>query len=174
MKYKDAIRQSMKMLAENPRRRFLGYNVLYGSKGYGTLVDVPKEQCIETPLAENLMMGLAMGMSLEGYLPVVFFERHDFILNALDGIVNHLGKIEKMSQGQFKLPVIMRATVGGTKPFYPGAQHVQDFTKVLRELCSFPVIDFADSRTIVESYEKAKNLNGPIMFVERRDLYDSE
>jgi len=97
MKYKDAIKQSMEMLAENENTIFLGYNIRYGSKAYGTLTNISNNKKIETPVAENLMVGLATGLALEGYRPIIYFERHDFMLNALDGIVNHLSKIERMS-----------------------------------------------------------------------------
>ena len=118
---------------------FIGYNISFGSKAYGTLADVPKSKKIETPVAENLMIGLAMGMALEGYRPVVFFERHDFILNALDSIVNSLDKFELLT-GR-KLPIIIRATVGAKKPLHPGPQHVQDFTSAFKKLIKFKIYE---------------------------------
>lgn len=174
MNYKDAIKQSMEMLAQDERTRFLGYNVAYGSKAYETLKDISRDKILETPLAENLMTDLAIGMSLEGFRPVIFYERHDFILNALDALVNHLDKIEKMSQGQYKTPLILRATVGGTKPFHPGVQHIQNFTEVFQKLFTFPVIDLRNPKQILEEYKKAKSLDSSIMFVEHRDLYETE
>ena len=174
MKYKDAIKQSMENLALDDRVRFLGYNVKYGSRAYGTLKDIPFEKCIETPLAENLMSSLAIGMSLEGYKPVLFFERQDFILNALDSIVNHLDKIEKMSLGEFKTPVIIRAVVGGKKPIDPGIQHSQDYTEAIRKMVSFPIFDLKLVSEIISAYDYALKINYPIMFVERRDLFEEE
>jgi len=174
MKYKDAIKNSMEELAKLDRVRFLGYNVNYGSRAYGTLKDIPKEICIETPVAENLMIGLAIGMSLEGYKPIVFFERHDFILNGLDAIVNHLDKIEKMSYGQFKTPVIIRANVGSKKPLTPGMQHTQDFTEILKKIVTFPVYEPLNSKQVVECYNKIKNFKNSALIIERRELYDCE
>jgi acetoin:2,6-dichlorophenolindophenol oxidoreductase subunit beta len=174
MKYKDAIKKSMEMLAKDERTIFIGYNIKYGSRAYGTLKDVPFTKCLETPLAENLMTGLAIGMSLEGFRPVLFYERHDFLLNGLDAIVNHLGKIEKMSSGEYKTPVIIRAVVGGRKPIDPGMQHTQDFTEPLRMMIPFPVIDLRRSEDVLEEYQRAIKMDGPILLVERRDLYESE
>jgi pyruvate dehydrogenase E1 component beta subunit len=148
--------------------------VRYGSQAYGTLSDVDKSKCFETPLAENLMTGLAIGMSLEGFRPVLFFERHDFILNALDSIVNHLDKIESMSYGQFKTPVIIRATVGSKTPLDAGAQHTQDFTEILKKIIKFPVIELTNSSQILAEYEKAIKSDKPVLFIERKDLYDAE
>ena len=174
MKYKEAIKQAMGELARDKRTIFLGYNILFGSRAYGTLTDVPREMCRETPVAENLMAGLAIGMSLEGYRPVLFYERHDFILNALDSIVNHMDKIEAMSKGQFKTPVIIRAAVGAKEPLDPGAQHTQDFTRAFREMLTFPVLDLTSTAEVLDAYKKAMTMESPVMLVERRDLYDTE
>lgn len=174
MKYKDALKLAMESLANDSRFVFLGYNVCYGSKGSGTLNDIPLDKCIETPLAENLMTGIAIGMSLEGYRPIVIVERHDFLLNALDSIVNHADKLEKLSREQFKAPIIIRAMVGAKIPFDMGPQHTQDFTKALREMVSFPVVELKTSKQILEEYEKVKNIDHPIIFIERKDLYEDE
>ena len=96
MKYKDAIKLSMNEFAKDEKAMFLGYNTKMANQALGTLTDVPKDKIIETPLAENLMAGLSIGLSLSGYKPILYFERFDFILNALDAIVNHLDKIDKI------------------------------------------------------------------------------
>jgi MoaA/NifB/PqqE/SkfB family radical SAM enzyme len=169
--YQEAIKQSMEEIAKDPKAIFLGYNVKYGNKGYGTLGNISTEQILETPLAENLMGGLAMGLSLEGFKPVLFFERHDFILNALDNIVNHIDKIEKMSYGEFKAPVLIRATVGSKYPLYPGPQHTQDFTKAFEELVCMPVYKPLNSREMLETYNRLKNFNSPAIIIEEKDKY---
>jgi len=168
--YKDALKQTMETLAQDPRTIFVGYNIKYGSAS-GTLKDVPEDKRLETPLAENLMTGLAMGMSLEGYKPILFFERQDFILCAMDAIINHLDKIKRLSKGQYQFPVIIRAVVGAKKPIYPGITHTQDFTKVFRELLSFPVYEPKTSSDVLSSYKKAFSSNSPSMIVEKVELY---
>ena len=174
MKYLDAVIESMNMLAKEKNIIFLGYNVNFGSQGYGTLKGVPENKKMETPLAENLMIGLAIGMSLEGYHPVVFFERHDFILNALDGIVNHLDKIESMSEGQYQTPVIIRAVIGGKIPLNPGPQHIQNFTTAFRDMVKFPIYSPKTPREVIEAYKIAKNSKSPSMVIEERDLYEKK
>jgi pyruvate dehydrogenase E1 component beta subunit len=174
MKYQEAIKQEMEELAKDPKVIFLGYNVLYGSQGYGTFKDVPKEKCIETPLAENLMAGLAIGLAMEGFKPVLFFERHDFMLIALDALVNHLDKIESMSNKQFTAPIIIRAVVGATKPLYPGPQHLQDFSEIFKKLFHFPVYSLNNYFDIRTYYAGARNFDKPVMFIEKKDLYPEE
>ena len=68
--YKDAITQGNLILAENPQTRFIGYGLQKG-RALGTLKGIDSKQIIETPVAENLMIGLAIGLSLTGLKPVV-------------------------------------------------------------------------------------------------------
>lgn len=171
MEYHEAIKKSMETLAEDNNVIFLGCNIAFGSNAYGTLKDISNEKKLETPVAENLMIGLAMGLSLEGFRPVLFFERHDFILIALDGIVNHLDKIEKLSKGQYKMPVIIRAVVGSKSPIDPGLQHTQDFSDVFRKLVSFPVYDPKTPLEVIEVYEKIRISKEPALIIERHELY---
>jgi pyruvate/2-oxoglutarate/acetoin dehydrogenase E1 component len=112
MTYKDTLAQAMQKLAEDPKAVFIGYGVRYGGMAAGTLKQIPECQLIETPVAENLMVAIGIGMALQGYKPVIFIERFDFILNALDAIVNHLDKIAVMSRGEFKPTLILRVVVG--------------------------------------------------------------
>lgn len=153
MSIKDQLIAAMTRLGQEPDVRFLGYNVRYGGKAGGTLNGVPEDKLEECPLAENLMSGAAIGFSLDGLIPVLFFERMDFILCGLDAIVNHLNHIARLSEGQHKPAVIIRICVGNKgKPLYTGATHTQDMTEALRLLVSFPVISLWWSKHIEEEY----------------------
>jgi pyruvate dehydrogenase E1 component alpha subunit len=170
MTYFEAVKESMETLATNFHTIFIGYNVKHGS-AYGSLKDIPEVQKLETPLAENLMMGLAMGMSLEGYRPVVFFERHDFILNGIDAIVNTLDIIDVISEGEFTMPVVIKAVVGGVKPFYAGLTHTNDLSGAIRRMVSFPVYSPQNAKEVKEAYRVAKLAQHPVMISERKELY---
>ena len=172
MNYKDTIKHYMEELAKDENVRFLGYNIAYGSKAYGTLANIASEKCIETPLAENLMTGLAIGMAIEGFKPVLFYERHDFLFNGLDAIVNHIDKFEELSHGLYKAPVLIRATVGSTQPLDPGIQHKQDLTEVLKMMVNFPVYELNSVQDIHESYKKAMQFNEPCIIIEHKNRYD--
>ncbi|HBY68138.1 MAG TPA: hypothetical protein DEG69_10495, partial [Flavobacteriaceae bacterium] len=73
LSFKDAITKAMTELGDTGSY-FIGYNVKYGD-AMGNLKNVDDSQKIETPVAENLMSGLGIGMSFEGIKPVVFYER---------------------------------------------------------------------------------------------------
>lgn len=129
--YKQALTQAMTRLGADPLRRFIGYG-LAGKPprgALGTLAGVSPEQIVETPVAENLMVGLATGLACAGFKPVVYFERMDFMLNAADAIVNHLAKLPQISRGRYRPGVIIRATIGNrNKPLFTGPTHTQDFS----------------------------------------------
>ena len=175
MKYKDALKKSMEILSQDEKTIFIGYNIKYGSQFYGSLKDIPSNKKIETPVAENLMTGIAMGLALGGFKPILLFERHDFMLLALDAIVNHLDKLEEMSEGEFKAPIIIR-TISATlkKPLDPGPQHTQDFSQQFKEMVSFPVLEPKSSQEIIECYEKARTFSTPLMIIEKKELYENE
>lgn len=170
MTYKEAIIQSMKTVEKDSDAVFIGYNVKCGKAG-GTLEGISEDKLIETPVAENLMVGMAIGMSLNGKLPVVYFERFDFILNAMDALINHLDKIEDLSEGEFLPKVIIRCVVGGTKkPLYTGPTHTQDFSWMFSK-CSFPVLNCKTPDEILSAYSTAIKSNKSSMIVEYKDLY---
>ncbi len=156
MTYKESLTQAMIDLAKDPLVRFIGYGVRVGGKAAGTLAGVAESQLIETPVAENLMVGLATGMALAGLRPVVFIERMDFIMNAMDAIVNHLDKIEVLSQGQFRPSVILRVVVGNkNKPLFTGVTHTQDFLDAIAKMVSFPVVGLTKPEQIQPQYRLA-------------------
>jgi hypothetical protein len=167
--YKEAVKVAMQELAQEGAI-FIGYNVRKGD-AMGTLLGVPEDQKIETPVAENLMAGLAIGMSFEGFKPVLYFERHDFMMVAMDAIVNHVDKIERISHGEFKVPIIIRAVTADAGPFYSGITHSQDFTELFRKAVDFPVIDPLDGPQVLKAFREASKSGQPAMIIERKSLY---
>ena len=117
------------------------------------------------------MAGLAFGMSFEGFLPVLYYERHDFMMVAADAIVNHIDKIERISHGEFKCPVIIRAVTADAGPFYSGITHSQDFTKVFREAVSFTVEDPITGVDVIKAFKDAQLSGRPAMIIERKSRY---
>jgi pyruvate/2-oxoglutarate/acetoin dehydrogenase E1 component len=171
--YKDALIKANTLLADDERSRFIGYGLQKG-RALGTLKEVSLSQIIEMPVAENLMAGFGIGLSLKGYRPILFIERMDFLLNALDAIVNHLDKIQRKSGGEFSPSMIIRCIVGNkNKPLYTGITHTQDFSDALRSMVSFPVVQLKETEDILQSYkEAARNLDRGIstILVEYKDL----
>jgi len=170
MTYKQAITQANTQLAQDPKTRFIGYGLLKG-RAMGTLSGVPENQIIEMPVAENLLLGTAIGMALTGIKPVVFIERMDFLMNCMDALVNHLDKIKDISQGEFDPKVIIRCIVGNvTKPLYTGATHIQDFSNALREMIEIPIYEVFNESFAKRAYKIVIERDQSAIIVEYKDL----
>lgn len=167
--FKNAVTESMTEIGK-VNSVFIGYNVKYGN-AMGNLINVENSKKIETPVAENLMAGLAIGMSFEGFKPVVYYERHDFMLVAADAIINHANHIERISHSEYKCPVIFRTVVADSGPFYSGPTHSQDFTNGFMKMVSFPIYVPNTGSEVLEAYKKALYSSRPSMIVERKSKF---
>ena len=145
----------MSDLALDSRVVFLGQAVRCpGTAMFTTLEDVPMDQRIELPVAEEMQMGMATGLAMSGYIPVCVFPRLNFLLLAINQLVNHLDKMQAMSSYQTR--VIIRTSVGSERPLHPGSQHVGNFCAALRLLCSnIWVKDLKEADQIYPSYVRA-------------------
>lgn len=167
--YKHAITDSMTELGRDGYI-FVGYNTKIGLAGE-TLCGVDESQIIETPVAESLMAGIGLGLALAGKKTVVYFERFDFITNALDIIINHIDKIHIMSA--FETSIILRVVVGNShKPLYTGPTHTQNFSDGLRKILNMPVCELLTPESVIDKYAYASTCRHPIMLVEFKDLYE--
>lgn len=173
MNYKEEITKAMTMLGQDSRTIFLGQSVRYpGHIMFNTLENVPMEKRIELPVAEDMQMGMSIGLALEGFIPITLYPRMDFLILALNQLVNHLDKIEEMSDGQFKLKVIVRTMVGGKEPMNPGLQHCQDHTAALRLLVpNIRVIKLTSPDEIYPIYKESLRAKKSTVIVEVGDLY---
>jgi hypothetical protein len=169
MSFKDAISKSMRDLSDD-NAVFIGYNVTHGH-AMGTLKGIPNNQLIETPVAENLMAGLGIGISFENRKAVIYYERHDFMYVAADAIGNHIDKINRVSHGEYNVPVIIRAVVADAGPFYSGPTHSQDLTAMFRKMCDFPIFEPSNAKDALVAYKKAQMAKGPVMIIERKSCY---
>jgi len=149
----------MEMLAEDKRVIFLGQSVSYsGNSIFNTLKTIPSNRKIETPVFEEVQMGLSTGLALEGFVPVTCYPRFDFLLLAVNQLVNHLDKMNEMTRGTFTPNVIIRTSIGAKVPLDGGIQHTQDHTDAFRNLLThIDVIRLEDKDQIIPAYEKALN-----------------
>lgn len=158
----------MDMLAQDPKTIFLGQGIRYpGHAMYETVKQISDDRKIEMPVAEDLQMGISIGLSLAGYIPVSIYPRMDFLLCAMNQLVNHLDKIEDMSRGQYKPFVIIRTMKGSTDPLDPGLQHKGDYTDMLK-IATNRVIVFKlrHSEDIFETYKWAYDFRKSVILIE--------
>lgn len=161
----------MDHLAKINNTIFIGQMVLYSGKMYGTLNDIPKEKCLEMPVAEELQMGISIGMSFNGYFPISIYQRMDFLPRAADQIINHLDKIEEMSHGEYIPKVLIRTTIGSKKPLDVGLQHSQDLTEMFRQAVNFSIYKPMTIKELDKAYSRAIGSDRSSMIIETQDLY---
>lgn len=171
--YREEIVKAMEMLCKDRRVIFLGQSIRYpGHAMFGTLEKVPMFRRIELPVFEDVQMGMSIGLSLEGYIPISIYPRMDFLIIAINQLVNNLDKIEEMSCEQFKPKVIIRTMVGSKVPLDGGPQHTQDHTEALRHLLTnVDVYKLTESKSVVSAYLKALESVRSTILVEMSDLY---
>ncbi len=89
----------------------------------GLVEQFGKERVLDTPISEAGFTGLAVGAAMTGLRPVVDIMFGDFITLTMDQMVNQAAKVHYMSGGTWKVPMVMRTTLGATRR--SAAQHSQ-------------------------------------------------
>jgi pyruvate/2-oxoglutarate/acetoin dehydrogenase E1 component len=165
MTYKEAITEDMTQLSKQPNTVFIGQGLINGDRVYGTLDGVPTTQCIELPCAENMHIGIAMGLALTGHRPIVVFQRMDFMLVCASAIINDLALWTKLSGDQITMDVTLRTIVGSTdKSFDVGLQHNKDLAYIF------------EPHMLVSKYEPhlsySHAIRQPRLIIEYKDKYN--
>lgn len=172
MTYKEKIHQAMIKLSEDERVVFIGQGLLDEEPFYGTLSGVPKSKLLEMPCAEILSTGVAIGLALTGWIPVLLFQRMDFMLLAADQILNHAALFPEMSGGQVKVPMIIRACVGSCdEKFEVGRQHQKDFSSLFEPYMKLIKIESDEDGTPFFDRDSIKIPDELTMYIEYKDKY---
>lgn len=178
MKYFDELKRSMDHLARDSRVIFLGQAVSCPGTGMSnTLKDVPAEKRLELPVEEEMQMGMSNGLAIAGRIPVSVFPRWNFLLLAVNQIVNHLDKFSLMSSGGYAPKVIIRTGIGSERPLHPQHQHVGDFTDAFKLMCAnIEVIRLEEPEDIFPAYDKAltRTDGKSTILVEYGDYYNEK
>ena len=109
MKYKDELIRSMEFLAQDQRTIFIGQSVKFsGNAIFNTLESIDDSKKIETPVFEDIQMGFSTGLALNGFVPITCYPRFDFLIIALNQLVNHADKINLLTNNQFNSKIIIK------------------------------------------------------------------
>ena len=168
--YHKTICQEMINLSKLEKVIFLGQQVA-SENFYDTLIDVPMTLRVEQPVAEEMQLGLSIGLALEGYIPISIYQRMDFLPRAMDQLINHLNLIPTMSNRRFIPKIIIRTTIGNKEPLDAGPQHTQNLTEMLKIALNFPVLSPTTPEEVKIAYNRARSENNPIVIIERQSLY---
>jgi len=176
--YFDELKRSMNMLAQDERVLFLGQAVACpGTAMSNTLLDVPKHKLLELPVNEEMQMGMTNGLAIAGNIPVSIYPRWNFLLLAMNQLINHLDKFQVMSNGGYRPKAIIRTGIGSERPLHPQHQHVGDYTEALRLMCTtIDVIRLDEPEDIFPAYQRAieRDDGRSTLLVEYGDYYNEK
>lgn len=171
MTYRGELRRAMQMLAEHPRSVFIGQAVAVpGTAMSSTFEGVPREKLLELPVFEDTQLGMAIGMSLRGDLPVCVYPRWNFLLLAMNQLVLHLDKLPLYSE--YRPKVIIRTAVATDEPMDPGLQHLGDYSDAVQSMLdTVKVVRIGETQEIVPEYQRALESPGSTVLVEYSENY---
>jgi len=178
LKYFEELKKAMNYLASQPNTLFLGQAVACKGTGMSnTLVDIDLKKRLELPVCEEMQMGMTNGLALQGIVPISIFPRWNFLMCAVNQLVNHLDKIKAMSDGQFIPKAIIRTAIGSERPLHPQSQHIGDFSDAFRlMLQNVDVVRLSEPDDILPEYEKAyaREDGKSTILVEYGDYYNEK
>lgn len=126
----------------------------------------------DTPISENSFTGLGVGAAMLGLRPVVEIMTINFVLFAIDAIINMAAKIPFMSGGQFPMPLTIRMPGGVARQL--GAQHSQRLEHTLMNVPGLRMVVPATPQDAYWQLRQAIHSDDPIIFLEHELLYFSK
>nr|BBH88997.1 pyruvate dehydrogenase subunit beta [Thermosporothrix sp. COM3] len=138
----------------------------------GLLKEFGPRRVVDTPIAENGFLGMAVGAAMLGLRPVVEIMTINFILMGIDEIINHAAKIHYMFGGQSAVPMVIRTPGGGGQQL--SATHSQNLEVLFAHIPGLKVVapsTPADAKGLLKASIRDDN---PVLFLENLALYNTK
>lgn len=174
LSFVDAIREATDQeMARDPAVLVFGLDVddpkaIQGTT-HGLLEKYGPERVFGTPLSEDAMTGAAIGMALAGLRPIHVHIRMDFLMLAMNQLVNVAAKSRYMYGGRVQVPLVVRSMIG--KSWGQGAQHSQGLYSMFMHVPGLKVVapttPFDAKGCLIEAIRD----DDPVLYVEHRLLH---
>lgn len=131
-----------------------------------------EERCFDTPLAESGIVGMAVGMAMNGMRPVVEMQFDAFAYPAFEQVVSHVAKMSNRTRGKVKLPMVIRIPYAGG---IGGVEHHCDSSESY--YAHTPGLTVLAPATVRDAYlmlREAIRFPDPVVFLEPKKLYWSK
>jgi pyruvate dehydrogenase E1 component beta subunit len=135
----------------------------------GLVEEFGTERVLDTPISEAGFTGLAVGAAMTGMRPVVDIMFGDFSTLVMDQMVNQAAKIHYMSGGKWKVPMVMRATLGATRR--SAAQHSQSLHAWFSHIPGLKVVLPSTPYDAKGLMKTAIRDDNPVVFFEDKMMY---
>src|SRR5205809_6514155 len=174
LSFVDAVREATDQeMARDPSVIVFGLDVDDPKAIQGTTRDLVErfgsERVFGTPLSEDAMTGAAIGMALAGLRPIHVHIRMDFLLLAMNQLLNVAAKSRYMYGGRIHVPLVVRCIIG--KSWGQGAQHSQGLHAMFMHVPGFKVVAPSNPYDAKGCLIAAIRDDNPVIFVEHRLLY---
>jgi pyruvate dehydrogenase E1 component beta subunit len=169
--FKDAIREATdQAMVLDPRVFALGLDADDKFGVFGSMLNMSHpERILGMPIAENAATGVALGAALSGMRPIYIHLRVDFMMLAMDQIVNYVAKWRYKTQGRVKVPLVIRAIVG--RGWGSGAQHSGTLHGLFAHIPGLKVVLPSTPFNVKGLFLSALQDDYPVVFIEHRWLY---
>ena len=135
----------------------------------GLTADLGTDRCFDTPLAESGIVGMAVGMAMNGMRPVVEMQFDAFAFPAFEQIVSHVAKMGNRTRGRVRLPIVIRIPYAGG---IGGVEHHCDSSEAY--YAHTPGLTVVTPATNADAYgllRAAVALDDPVVFLEPKKHY---
>jgi len=135
----------------------------------GLLAEFGPGRIIDTPLAESLIVGVAIGAALNGMRPVAEIQFADFIYPAMDQIVSEAARMRYRSNGAFSCPMVIRAPSGGG--IHGALYHSQNVEALFAHVPGLKVVAPSTPYDAAGLLKAAIRDDDPVLFFEHKKTY---
>lgn len=172
--FAQAIREALaEEMRRDPNVCIMGEDVAEAGTPFkvlsGLVEEFGKDRVLDTPISEAGFTGMAVGAAMAGLRPIVDIMFGDFVTLTMDQMVNQAAKIHYMSGGKWKVPMVMRTTLGATRR--SAAQHSQSlhawFSHVPGLKVVLPSTPY-DAKGLLKAAIRDEN---PVVFFEDKMMY---
>ena len=140
---------------------------------YGTTLNLHErfgaDRSFHTPLSEDAMTGAAIGMAMAGLRPIHVHIRMDFVLLAMNQLINIAAKARYTYGGQVEVPMVVRSIIG--RSWGQGAQHSQGLQSLFMHIPGLKVVASTTPYDAKGALVASIRDNDPVMFVEHRMIH---
>tara|TARA_B100000989_G_scaffold298435_1_gene287770 strand:- start:2209 stop:2745 length:537 start_codon:yes stop_codon:yes gene_type:complete len=178
MKYFNELKKSMNYLGNKKDTIFIGQAVeVPGTAMTNTLKDIKKNKLLELPVAEDMQMGMTLGLSMGKNIPISIFPRWNFLLYGMNQLINHIDKFKVMCGNEITPQIIIRTSIGSQRPLHPQYQHIGDFSAAIQKMCTtIEIIKLKEPKDIFPAYKRAYKRKDGVntILVEYGDYYNEK
>ena len=135
----------------------------------GFMEEFGEMRVIDTPLAESSIVGVAIGMALHGLLPVAEIQFADFIHPAFDQLVSEAARLRYRSNGDFGVPMVIRAPYGGG--VHGALYHSQSIEAFYGHVPGLKVVTPSTPHDAKGMLRAAIRDPDPVLFLEHKKCY---